>query len=195
MSAVAVERRGAVPGEDFFQQVEEVAAVAIGHRHQRGAGILGERRGLAHVLFGAGEQLGEGGFVEALQHHDLRAGQQRAVEFEAGVLGGGADQRDDAALDEWQEAILLGAVEAVDLVDEQQRALAGGAQALGFLEGGAQVLHAGEDGGELFEFEPGALGQQARDGGLAGSGRPPEDELARRPCASMRPIGPSGPSR
>src|SRR5690606_23163349 len=77
---------------------------------------------------------------------------------------------------ERQEAVLLGAVEAMDLVDEEQRALAACAFALGLLEGGAQILHAGEDGGELFEVEIGALCEEARDGGLAGAGRAPEDQ-------------------
>ncbi|WP_409035240.1 replication-associated recombination protein A, partial [Novosphingobium sp.] len=57
------------------------------------------------------------------------------VEREAGVLGGRADQRYSAAFNERQKAILLGAVEAVDLVHEQQRA-----PALGVLLARAEEL-------------------------------------------------------
>ncbi|KKM84610.1 hypothetical protein LCGC14_1297350, partial [marine sediment metagenome] len=53
---------------------------------------------------------------------DLDA-EQSGREREAGVLGGGAHQRHRAALDDGQEAVLLRAVEAVDLVHEQQGAL------------------------------------------------------------------------
>ena len=70
------------------------------------------------------EQDGERGIVEPAQHQHLAARQQRGVELERRVLGRGADQRDRAVLDVRQEAVLLGAVEAMDLVDEQQRALA-----------------------------------------------------------------------
>ena len=63
--------------------------------------------------------------VEAAQDQHLAARQQRGVELEARILGGRADERDGAVLDIGQEAVLLGAVEAVDLVHEQQRLLPG----------------------------------------------------------------------
>ena len=67
-------------------------------------------------------------FGERLQGVDAAAGEQRGVEFEGGVLGGGADQADGAALDVGQEGVLLRLVEAMDLVDEEDgaRAEAGG---------------------------------------------------------------------
>ena len=107
------------------------------------------------------------------QHDGTR--QQRAVQLEGRVLGGGAHQRDGAVLHVGQEAVLLRAVEAVDLVDEQQRAGAGLAQALGAVEGLAQVLHAREDRRQLLEGELDLVSQQARHGGLAGARRPPQD--------------------
>ena len=62
--------------------------------------------------------------VEPLQYQHLRAAEQRCVECEAGIFGGRADQCNGAAFDERQEAVLLRAVETVNLVHKQQRALA-----------------------------------------------------------------------
>ena len=40
--------------------------------------------------------------------------------MEGGIFGGGADQGQETAFDMGQEAILLGLVEAVDLIDKEQ---------------------------------------------------------------------------
>ena len=78
---------------------------------------------LAVMGLGALQQCFQRGIVQPAQHQHLGAGQQRAVQLEGRVLGGGADQHHGAVFHHRQEAILLAAVEAVDLVDEQQRAL------------------------------------------------------------------------
>ena len=91
-----------------------------------------------------------------------------------------------------RKRILLRAVEAVDLVDEQQRALAGLAARAGRVEHLLQVGDAGEDRRDLLEFELGLVGEQARHRGLAGAGRPPEDqraERARLQHAGQRAVG------
>ena len=61
---------------------------------------------------------------------NLRPGQQRRIHLEGRVLGGRADQDDVARLDAREEGILLGLVEPVDLVEEQDRALPLGAEPL-----------------------------------------------------------------
>jgi hypothetical protein len=121
------------------------------------------------------EQECDGGLVEPVEneHHGPR--QQRRIELEGGVLRSCADERDSAVLHVRQERILLGTVEAVDLVDEQQRALADVAARPRPVEGFAQILHAGEDGRKLLELELGLAGEQPCEGGLAGPRRPPED--------------------
>ena len=53
----------------------------------------------------------------------LGSRQQRRVHLEVGVLGRRADQRDDSFLDTGKERVLLRLVEAVDLVEKQDRAL------------------------------------------------------------------------
>ena len=53
----------------------------------------------------------------------LSSRQERGVDLEVGVLRRRADQRDHSLLDTGQERVLLRLVEAVDLVEEQDRAL------------------------------------------------------------------------
>ena len=61
-------------------------------------------------------------------------------------------EREEAVLDVREQRVLLGLVEAVDLVEEQDRALALLAQpAPGPLDDLAHVLHAGADGGQRLE--------------------------------------------
>ena len=55
---------------------------------------------------------------------DAGAREQRRDHLEGRVLRGGADQDDVALLDVGQKGVLLGFVEAVDLVDEQDGAAA-----------------------------------------------------------------------
>ena len=75
----------------------------------------------------------------------------------------------------------------MDLVDEQQGRLAGGAAHPGGLEGLLQVGDAGEDRADLLELITGGLGQQAGDGGLAGARRPPQDHRPQPPGLDHAP--------
>ena len=67
--------------------------------------------------------------LERLEDVDLRAREQRRVHLERRVLGRRADEDDVAGLDARQEGVLLRLVEAVDLVDEEDRAAAAQAAA------------------------------------------------------------------
>ena len=58
---------------------------------------------------------------QRLQHEHLRPREQRRVHLERGVLGGRADQDDVAGFDAGKKGILLRLVEAMDLVDEDDR--------------------------------------------------------------------------
>ena len=91
-----------------------------------------------------------------------------------GVFGGGADEGDGAVFDVGEDGVLLGFVEAVDLVDEEDGAL--GTPGAGLGHDAAEVGDAGGDGGELLEAGVGAAGDDAGEGGLAGAGRAPEDD-------------------
>ncbi len=61
---------------------------------------------------------------QRLELEDAAAADQRLVDLEVGVLGGGADQDDRAVLDPRQQRVLLRLVEAVHLVHEEDGALA-----------------------------------------------------------------------
>ncbi len=91
------------------------------------------------------------------------------------VLGGRADQDHEARLDDRQQRVLLRLVEAMDLVDEEHRALPARAQPLaGARDHGLHVGLAGRDCGELLEDRPRARRDDARERGLARAGRPEE---------------------
>ena len=103
------ERFGDSRGVERFGLIEQEAPVAIGACDQRLARLGSEGEG-AFQLLGLFEQPGEGRGIESVQDQHLRAAQKRGVEFEAGVLGGRADQCHHPAFDEGQKAILLRAV-------------------------------------------------------------------------------------
>ncbi len=110
-----------------------------------------------------------------------RARERSAAFSEGRVLSRGADEADRTVLDHRQEGILLGAVEAMDLVDEEKAALPALAAGSRRREDLLEVGDAGEDRGQLLEMEIGTLGEEARDGRLAAARRTPEDERADRP--------------
>jgi hypothetical protein len=146
--------RGRRPhGVDLLGQVQQVAAVAAGHVQQRPARILGQGQRAADMRLGAGEQDREGRVVQGLQHEDLRSGEDGAVQLEGGVLRRRADQDDGAVLHDRQEGVLLGAVEAMDLVHEEQGALPHGAAVARGVEHPPQVGDAALDGGERLEMQ------------------------------------------
>ena len=74
------------------------------------------------VVQGAAQQRGDLIFAERLEHVDAAAREQRGDDFEGRILGGRADQADGAALDVGQKCVLLGLVEAVNLIDEEDGA-------------------------------------------------------------------------
>ena len=88
---------------DFLRQRERGAAVAVGHADELRARFRVERQRLAFDLFGARQQLLDRGGIERFEHQHAGARQQRRVELEARVLGGGADQHDGAVLHHRQE--------------------------------------------------------------------------------------------
>ena len=61
------------------------------------------------------------GIRQWLELENLRAGDQRTVHIEEGIVRGGPDEAHRAALDPRQQDVLLRFVEAVDLVHEKRR--------------------------------------------------------------------------
>ena len=123
------------------------------------------------------QHLFELGLVERLQDDDPRARKERSVHLERRVLGGGADENDVARLDVSEKGVLLALVEAMNLVDEQDRALALAAPALfGRLQHLADVLDARQHRAHGFEMGPGQAADDVSERRLAGARRAPEDE-------------------
>ncbi len=164
-------------------------------RRERGAGVTagaaGEERedvvadrmvaALAAVERPAQQHL-DVGRRERAQLVDLRAGEQRGVDLEVRVLGRRPDERDEPLLDRGQERVLLGLVEAVDLVEEEDRRLAGAlAAVVGALEHLADLGAPGLDGAELLERGARGRGDDPGDRRLPRAGRPVEDHRVRPP--------------
>ncbi len=68
----------------------------------------------------------------------------------------------------------------MDLIDEKQGAAPGRAPAPRLLENLLEIIDAGKYRGNLDKGEIGLMREQARDRRLAGAGRPPENQAAKR---------------
>ena len=105
-------------------------------------------------------------------HRDREGG----VYLEARVFGGGADEDDGALLHEGQEGVLLGLVEAVDLVHKEDGALPPMRRPCSACCITSLIsFDAAGDGAEVDEVGPGAPGDDAGQGGLAHPRRAPEN--------------------
>ena len=110
-----------------FEGVVGAAAVSAGVAGDEGEGVVvgGEFEGAeaAFAVFeGAPQESSDALFTERLEHVDAAAREQRGDDFKRGIFGGCADEADGAALDVGQECVLLGLVEAVNLIDEEDGA-------------------------------------------------------------------------
>jgi hypothetical protein len=118
--------------------------------------------------------------TQRFQHVNRSPGEQCAVHLERRILGGRADEGQQALLDERQEGVLLRLVEAMHLVDEEDRRLAAARElVLRGLHRFADVLHAAEHRRKRHEVRVEGVRHQARERGLARSGRAPEDHRVR----------------
>ena len=117
--------------------------------------------------------------AERPQLVDLGAGQQRRVDLEEGVLGGGSDQRHEAVLDGGKQRVLLCLVEAVDLVEEKDGPPPGPSPLLSAAEHRPDLGSTGVDGGLLLKGAIGGGRDDPRNRRLAGSRWPVEDHRVR----------------
>ena len=150
-------------------------------------------KGLPIDALGALEQRFERLRAERAKDEHAGARQQRRVELERRILGRRADQRDRAVLHHRQEGILLRAVEAMDLVDEQERALPLRAARARGVEDLLQFRDARMDRRDLHECVAARRADEPRDRRLAAARRPPEDHRAerrRREQARQRAVRP-----
>jgi hypothetical protein len=133
------------------------------------------------MRLGTRQQFLQRGIVQPVQHQHLRTGEKRGIELERRVLRRRAHHRHRPVLHDRQEAVLLGPVEAVDLIHEKQRPLPRLAARPGGVEHFLEVRHTAEDRRHGLEMEPHPVCQQPGDGRLARAGRPPEDNRGEMP--------------
>ena len=163
------------------QGAPRVAASHVGDREERvlvgrevlcaeAVGLVGERPPEEHRDVFRPERL-------EVEH--LAAREQRRVDGEARVLGRRPDEHDRPVFDVGQERVLLRLVEPVDLVHEEDRALALKRQPVARRRDDlAELAHAAQDGAEGHEEALGRRGDDACNGRLPAPGWPPEDHRA-----------------
>jgi hypothetical protein len=123
--------------------------------------------------------------IERPEDENARPRQQWRDQFKGWVLGGRADEHDGAVFHYRQEGILLGAIETVNLVDEQQCALPDLAPQPCRVEDFLQIGNAGKDRRDLLEIEFGRTRKEARYRGFSGAGRTCRDGAC-QPTAGAR---------
>ena len=161
-------------GLELFDEVEQIPAIAVCHRHHRLPGLVVYRQRPPYGFFRTFDECGQSPLVEAFEDEHLTARQQRRIEFEARILRRRADEHDRSVLHVGQEGVLLSTVEAVDLINEQHRALSDLAPFGSRLEDLAKFSDARESGRQRLERQPGLIRQQTRDCGLPTARRPPQ---------------------
>ncbi len=162
-----------------FEGVVSRAGVAIGEGGNAKQDVVGYREGISAeavlcVGEGAAKEFDDLRSGERVEHIDLGARKERGDDFEGRVFGGGTDENNVAGFDVGEKGVLLGFIEAVNFVDENDGAMAG----TGFLFGHGHdllnFLDAGEDGAEGDVFGPSEPGDDASEGGFSAAGRSPE---------------------
>ena len=120
---------------------------------------------------------------ERLEHEHARAREQRAIDLERWILRRRADERDGAALDVREKRILLRAIQAMDLVDEEHRAATAHREPLlRCRDDLAHARHAFGDRGERDELALRVVGDEQRERRLAAARRPPEEHRRHLPA-------------
>ena len=148
-------------GDGGLQEVESAARIAV-RRLNDGVGAA---RGQLYtqcsqaafgIRGGSFDDLLQRRLVQRLQDQYAAAREKRRVYRERGVLGGGADECHHARLHVGQQYVLLGPIEAVDLVDEEQSPKP---DPPGSLDGLADLLDSGGHGRERLDAGIGRAGQ------------------------------------
>lgn len=165
---------------------EGAAGVAIAEAGPDGEGVVGDGEGefaeaAVGVGDGAAEERDDVGLAQRLELEEGAAADQRAVDGEKRVFGGGADEGDDAALDIAEQHVLLAAAEAVDLVEKEDGALTVVCQAaLGGLGDLADAGDADTGGVLALEVTLERAGDDLGEGGFADAGRAVEQDAGER---------------
>ena len=120
--------------------------------------------------------------------------EERRVDLEVRVLRRRPDERDEPVLDRVQDGVLLRLVEAVDLVDEEDRPEAVAAQPVARArDDGADVVDACRDGRDLLERGSRSLRDDPGDRRLPRARRAEEDHRRRTVLLDREPERGAGP--
>src|SRR5436190_1341149 len=114
--------------------------------------------------------------AERFKPKDLRARDERAVHIKERIVSGRANQAEISRFDIGQKNVLLRFVEMMDLIDEQDGLLSGGAEAI--RRRGDDAAHLGNiafHAADSNEFRVRDLRNDPGQRGLAGSRRPGKD--------------------
>ena len=175
-----------------LQRRQRPPGVAVAGLDQERQRVVGQRhRNIAEAAFLVRERSrDERADVVArqrLEGEDLASRQERRIDREERVLRRRPDQDDDAFLHIGQEHVLLGPVEAVDLVEEEDGPLAELFEVLaGLGEDFADLLDPGRDRVHRLEAALGVVGDDVRERRLARPRRAVEDQR-REPVGQEHP--------
>jgi hypothetical protein len=154
-------------GEDGdFKSGQGAPCVAVGHGGPEIQGVVVEldfeiAKAAVFVGDGALEEGFDVVFAQGGELEDLAAADQGGVDGEEWVFGGCADEEDLAVFHVGEEDVLLGAVEAMYLVEKENGALAVEAEALlGVVDDFADFLDADGGGVELLEVGFAVVGNE-----------------------------------
>ena len=164
-----------------FHGIKGHPRVTVSNIHQVVQRIRRQRKfqfaqALSDILHGAGHNACDLLLGKGLQGKHPAAGQQGCINLKRRVLSGGPDEGNRAVLNMGQNHVLLGLVEPVNLVNEQDCSpLVHALPVPGLCHDTAQVCHAGGYGANRFEMGFSNCGHQAGQRSLAAARRAPQD--------------------
>ncbi len=164
-----------------LQRIQGNTRVTLGHSQEMVQGILIQRHIQAAqpprlILHGSQNNGAHLTFGQRIETENPGAGEKRGSNLKGRILGGSPDEGNCAVLNKGQNGILLGLIEAMNLINEKDGLLLVLAAAfLGFLDDAAQVSHPRRDCTDGAEVGIGGIGNNIGQGGLAAARRPPED--------------------
>ena len=169
-----------------FERAKRTPGVAVGFFRPDGEGFVGDGDGqIAEAVVFVGEDAaedgGDVGFSKGFKAEECGARDEGGIDCEKGIFGGCADEGDEAALDIAQQNVLLALGEAMDFIEEENRAFVLKVEAFGgFVADFANALDAYESCVLADEVALGVFGDEFGEGGFASAGRAVEDHAGDR---------------
>jgi hypothetical protein len=175
---------------DLFDEVEQPPGVAVGKANQARTRIVVEVQVRQDLPANPFEEARHFNHRERVQHVHRSPREQRRIDLERRVFCRRTDKSQQPGLDIRQKSVLLGLVETMHFIDEENRSPAMvSARHFGACHGLTDVLDTGEDRREGNEIGSKGIRHQARQGCLAHPRRPPQDhavQLPRGECHRQR---------